>query len=813
MIVSQADDPIAEAKLLRQENEALKERLAELSRASIGVSDHLESDDALQQIVRNAKNLTGARYGVLMTFDASGALRDLYTEGISADEREQAMRPDQESALFERLKNTDRPVRLKGAAAHSHLARLPGSLSDAQTLMGVPIHCSRDHVASMYLVDKEGGQEFSDEDEAIAAVLGAQAASIVSYSRSNDESRQTTTDMEALMENCPVGVSLFDARLGAITYLNQESRRMIGALGLATEELGSVFFSLKFTRPDGREYAFEDFPGTRALQSGETVTAEEIVVHRLDGTTLTVLVHCVPIFSGSGEIVSVLTISQDLTPLQQQELRRAEFLQMVSSELRTPVISIQGAAAALRNIEEPTLRTEQRQLMRIIDQQADLMRSQINSLVELTQIETGTLRVAAEPTSVSGLIEWACGEYLSEYGEITIQTDIPDGLDPVLADRERIGKVLHNFFRQAAKHSGESSPVVVSAAVDGIHVAISVHAEGGAAPPDLVSLPVNSDDDPLLFDGVSQGHARAVELASQGEGLAMAFCRGVVEAHGGRMGMDVDEDGNSLVLTFTLPSVEDAPQPRVPFFHAQDTDGEPLPTQGQQTTILVSIEDAELLRAVRQILLDAGYETVATPHLHEIEELASLERPGLVLLDIAGRQEESFHSLDSTWNTLNLPAIVLCDRSDEDYVVRAYDMGSDGYVVKPFSPSELVARVRASLRKSNAVPSVAAGRAYEFGDVLINLDDRIVSKSGQPVRLTATEYKLLTELCNSAGTVLSQGALLGRVWGPEYSGESQILRSFIKSLRQKLGDNAREPRYIFTEHGVGYRMARPDPAG
>ena len=260
-------------------------------------------------------------------------------------------------------------------------------------------------------------------------------------------------------------------------------------------------------------------------------------------------------------------------------------------------------------------------------------------------------------------------------------------------------------------------------------------------------------------------------------------------------------------MTFTLPSVEDADE-----IQLSETPGiasEPMPAPTGKTQILVSIEEPELLRTVRRVLLDAGYGTVETFGLDEIEQLASSERPKLLLLDITGREEASFRALRGAGKPLNLPAIVFCDRDDEEYVVRAFEMGADGYMVKPFSPSELIARIRGTLRRSNAGGKPAGNRTFQLGEVEINFDERTVNVSGQPVQLTATEYKLLTELSNSAGRVLTQDMLLHRVWGPGYSGESQLLRSYIKSLRQKLRDNARKPTYIFTEHGVGYRMARP----
>ena len=142
-------------------------------------------------------------------------------------------------------------------------------------------------------------------------------------------------------------------------------------------------------------------------------------------------------------------------------------------------------------------------------------------------------------------------------------------------------------------------------------------------------------------------------------------------------------------------------------------------------------------------------------------------------------------------------------------MVRAFEMGADDYVVKPFSPSELLARIKSSLRKRSFPRQSRTRQGYAAGSVVVNFDARTLTVDGAPVPLTATEYKLLFELASNAGRVLTQDELLQRAWGPEYSGEPQLLRSYVKSLRQKLGDNARQPTFIFTEHGIGYRMAKP----
>ncbi len=363
---------------------------------------------------------------MLLISNAPAGTRDIYTHGITSDQQAGIARSLQGLDLPHGLDRAAVPVKLNHLDNRAHFEGLPAGHPPVKAILGIPISHRDERVGALFLVGTEGEPGFTADDERMAAMFAAQAASIISNTRRYEDARQATADMETLMDICPVSVSIFDVRSGQFSYMNQECLRILGNLGLPYDQLDQAFAILKFTRPDGREFSFEELPGTRALQKGETVTAEEIVVHRPDGTTLTTLVNCAPLFSASGEIVSAITVSQDLSPLQDQELRRAEFLEMVSEELRTPLISIKGSASALRGTVDPTSPTESLQLLRIIDQQADLMRGQINSLTELTRIETGTLSVITKPADVSRLIQQACGEYLGDHSAINIQFDIPE---------------------------------------------------------------------------------------------------------------------------------------------------------------------------------------------------------------------------------------------------------------------------------------------------------------------------------------------------------------------------------------------------
>ena len=146
-------------------------------------------------------------------------------------------------------------------------------------------------------------------------------------------------------------------------------------------------------------------------------------------------------------------------------------------------------------------------------------------------------------------------------------------------------------------------------------------------------------------------------------------------------------------------------------------------------------------------------------------------------------------------------------------IARAFEMGADDYIVKPFAPTELAARVQAALRRRTGPAWMAPSEPYVRGDLTIDYVQRLVSVAGEPVRLTAVEYDFLRELSIHAGRVLTHQHLLQRVWGKTQTATPQVIRTHLMRLRRKLGEDAGDPRYIFAEPRVGYRMERPDGKG
>ena len=158
----------------------------------------------------------------------------------------------------------------------------------------------------------------------------------------------------------------------------------------------------------------------------------------------------------------------------------------------------------------------------------------------------------------------------------------------------------------------------------------------------------------------------------------------------------------------------------------------------------------------------------------------------------------------------DVPVIFLSGYGQDQVIARAFEMGADDYIVKPFSPTELAARVQAALRRRTGPARMAPSEPYVRGDLTIDYAQRLVSVAGNPVHLTAVEYNLLWELSIHAGRVLTHQHLLQRVWGKTEPGTPRVIRTHLMRLRRKLGEDSDNPKYILAEPRIGYRMERPD---
>ena len=215
-------------------------------------------------------------------------------------------------------------------------------------------------------------------------------------------------------------------------------------------------------------------------------------------------------------------------------------------------------------------------------------------------------------------------------------------------------------------------------------------------------------------------------------------------------------------------------------------------------------DDPKTLRYVRDALTAAGYSPLVTGDPREVAELVRIKKPHLVLLDLMLPGTDGIELMERLPELSELPVIFLSAYGRDETIARALESGAADYIVKPFSPTELAARIQAALRRL-AEPQ----EPFQMGDLAILYEQRQVTVAGHSVELTATEYEMLRVLSVNAGRVTTYDSLLRQVWSGKDTGDSQSVRAYVKRLRRKLGDDATNPTYIFNVRQVGYRMPKP----
>ena len=772
---------MAESDDLKRENAALRQRIATLNTAILAINASLDLDTVLGEVVASARALTGARWGVIATVDEAGAPLDFVFSGFTPEEQRELYTWPDSARLFQHFRELPGPLRVDDLSGYVRALGIEPPAAFSRTFQGTPMRHHGADVGSFFLADKTDGEAFTDEDEELLTLFASQAASAIANARAHHDERRARAYLEALVETSPVGVLVLDAESGRAVSFNREARRIGESLRMPGHPPEQLLEVVTIRRADGSEFSLREFPVAQLLHSRETMRAEEMLVSVPDGRSVRVLVNATPIRAEDDAIASVVVTVQDLAPLDEIERLRTEFLGLVGHELREPLAAIRGSASTLLDDAAALDPAEMREFHRIIFEQSGHMRGLIGDLLDAGRIDSGTLSVSPEPSEVAELVERARDTFVAGGGRHGVSLDLPVGLPPAMADRRRIVQVLNNLFANAARHAPETSPIRVSAVREDALVAVAVADEGRGIAPELL---------PRLFD------KHAADGSKAGYGLGLAICKGLVEAHGGRIRAESAGPGQGATVTFTLP-VAGAP--------GAGADAVPPPSRqpAEKARILVVDDDPRMLRSVRDALAAAGYAPLVTGEPAELARIIRSEKPRLALLDLILPGQDGIELMQEIPELSDLPVIFISGYGRDETVARALEAGAADYIVKPFSPTELVARVRAALRRHEAPEPLV------LGALAIDFHRRRVTVGGEAVALTATEYDLLHVLALNAGRVMAYDTLVRRVWNGHNGADANLVRIFVRTLRRKLGEDAANPTWIFNERGVGYRMAAP----
>ena len=790
--MGQVDDPVAEVR-------ALQDRVSLLSEPSLRVDENLDFDTVLRGVMGSAQSLTGARYGMLLLYDDRGRVVDYIAFGVSREQAEEFLVMPDGMKFQKHLGSFSEPIRIRDF--HSHLEERglpefnpPFPTNPVMPFLVAPIRSQGERFGAIYLGDKEGGsgQEFSSDDEDTMVMLASQVALVINNARGHREEQRTRAGLETLLNSVPVGVLVFDAETRMLTSANREVGRIVREVLMSDGSVQEMLDTATFWDSDGKQVTGRRLPMARAIETGKAVMAEDYVVKAPGGQTAAVLINATPVRSEDGKLDSLVLTVQDMSPQADLERLRTEFLGMVGHELRMPLTSVKGSAATLLAGISSLRRTEMVEFLRIIDEQADYMTGLIADLIDVVRIETGTLSVVPKPVEVAKVVDDARNTFLAAGGRDNVRISLPSDLPPVMAGGRRVVQVLCNLLTNASRNSHDESSIKVSAAVEGVHVAFSVADNGRGLTADLL---------PHLFTKFyrPQGQDQSADL-----GLGLAICKGIVEAHGGRIWAESDGPGLGSRFTFTIPAAD--PDAVVPTGdRAQDSKLAPPEADSGRMRVLALDDDPRTLKLVRDTLEPAGFEAIVTGDPGQLADLVEETDPHVLLLDMMLPNTDGIALMRDVLTGCDAPVIFLSAYDRSELIERAFEMGAVDYITKPFSPAELAARVRAALRKRPERKD-----SFVLGDLAIDYGNRSVSVAGRFIDLTPREYGVLCELASNAGAVLTQEQILQGVWGVDNYVDVSVLRTTIKNLRRKLGDNIVSPKYIYTVARVGYRMPQPD---
>ena len=762
------------------ESEAIPQ--GNLTESFLRISSNLGLIETLEAVAQETRRLVASSYAVVNVFGNLSGATGLFTDGISSVEFAQSL-PE----LLERESVSESEEEYASSTSGGQ-PQLPENMLRASLIV------EGKHVGAIYVGDKQGGGAFTAEDAENLQQFEPYAAIAVTNASLFRNEQETKVELESLIGSAPVGVFVFSVATGNLTLVNNEGIRLArGVVGRGSSfEQFAEFMPLRLA--EGREVGIDAHPMTQAVAAGNSIAGEQFIVEYPDGQSVTTLIGASPILSSNGDVSSVAVFFQDGALLAGRELLPVDLIDAVNNALRRPLTTMKGSTATALGAVFPPGPTEARLLFKILDDQLNSVRRMMNDLVDMGKIKSGTLALNLQPASVAEAIEEAHGVLQGSGSKIALELEIHGDLPAVSADRDRLVQVLVYLSLSAFPNVEGTLTLKLTVVREESHVRVALAHEGEKA--------VNEELSRLLSWSTFPEFRNSEQEIEQAD-LALPICVGVVVAHGGQIWVESEETDSRTIINFTLPIASDNDD-EIDLGTRESDELEPT----EPATVLVAGLRRQVVLHVRDTLAGAGYQAVAADNSDEAEQAAIVDRPDIVLLDIALPQIEGLGLVRRLRELLDCPIIFMSAQTGDQDIARAFEMGAYDFISRPLSPAELVGRVNAAIHNRAAIRSGQIN-SYVLADLRISYTERRVTVGGQPTRLTATEYRLLCELSLNAGRVLTNGQLLRRVWGPQATNDTRILRTFIKNLRRKLGDDAQHPTYIFTEPRVGYRMERP----
>ena len=470
----------------------------------------------------------------------------------------------------------------------------------------------------------------------------------------------------------------------------------------------------------------------------------------------------------------------------EREALRANLLRAVSHDLRTPLTSIVGSTSAILENADVLSRQQKAELLRGVRDEAQWLIRMVENLLSITRMGDPAARIDKELQAVEEVLASVAAKFQQRFPAIHLELAAPEEPLFVPMDAILIEQVLMNLLENAACH-GHCAHIRLFVELEGQMAVFTVQDDGQGIAPDVL---------PTIFTPHLRSQTHSTD-ARRNMGIGLSVCLSIVKAHGGVMSAANAPEGGA-VFRFTLPVEE---------LSMEDTSHE------DQGKILIIEDEANISSFIAAVLEANDYDTMASPTGSKAITMITSHCPDLILLDLGLPDMDGISIIRFVREWSTCPIIVISARNHERDKVEALDAGADDYIVKPFGTSELLARIRTAIRHTRThLPngSIAQSGQFKAMGLVIDYDKHQVLVDGQSVHLTQNEYKLVSLLGKYAGRVLTYDFIIRQLWGPKAKSDNQILRVNMANIRRKIEKNPAEPKYIFTEIGVGYRMVDPD---
>jgi Response regulators consisting of a CheY-like receiver domain and a winged-helix DNA-binding domain len=535
-------------------------------------------------------------------------------------------------------------------------------------------------------------------------------------------------------------------------------------------------------------------------------------------------VRSFPVRNGRGQLLGRGVLLDDITLEHTAVDARAETLMMAAHELKTPLAIIKGCATTLLGGSARWDPAMQREMLQMIDAQSDRLYDVLNTLLDVWRFDAGTQPLRLSQVQFTELLLQLVTRWQKQAPEHRFILDLPKEVAAVTCDALRIEQVLNHLLNNAVTFSATDKIVRIQLEANDDEIRVSVADEGiGIAPEYLERIfdrfyRIPAEEKRLRATS-AQSDADDSLARHNGSGLGLAAARATIEAHKGKIWAESVGAGQGAIFYFTLPYTAQSmtllpasPASGLPEQAGSQPVVKPYTSslkQERRTRVLLAENDARLTRYIRANLEEQQYRVLTVTHGLQFLRQLDLEDPDLIILSTHLTDMSGVELLQRLREFSPAPVMVLSDACEEDERVQLFDLGCDDLMLKPFGMRELLARVRALLRRrSSHAERPQMQTTFTTGELSIDFAQHQVCVQGRPVQLSRTEYRLLSTLAQSVGLVVTHELLLEKVWGPEYNRDIDFIWVYISRLRRKIETNSRRPAYILTVPDVGYKLAK-----